>query len=263
MCGDGRRPAARHPAGPARSAGRPGPRRRAALCIHQILRGASGKPARARGTGRASTWSPAQTPGEGKTTLPSAWHSRSPLRATDLLVDCDIVGQRLMRGLVRRPPGVAGRAGPRDGPGIPPTGRRRAVSARGGTSDVLDAAAVSSVACGRLLLDARRYFDVIIVDSGPILGHRGDGRRRGRRRHLCGLPRPATGTRGQGHPAPSGDPPHLRGVRLQPGTGQGLQPLRPWLVHALLRAGGRRGSDPAGRVETLADFGPLVRAVSS
>ena len=39
-----------------------------------------------------------------------------------------------------------------------------------GTADVLYACAVSWGDLKRLLADARRYFDTIIIDSGPILG---------------------------------------------------------------------------------------------
>ena len=39
-----------------------------------------------------------------------------------------------------------------------------------GTADALDACAVSLTDMNRLLADARRYFDTIIIDSGPVLG---------------------------------------------------------------------------------------------
>jgi succinoglycan biosynthesis transport protein ExoP len=141
----------------------------AAQCIHQIRALLQVSRPAARQSVYLITSS---TAGEGKTSVAvSLALSFAASGARTLLVDCDIVGQSITRGF-----GADGRPGLRDALA---RGTVRGFAHRTevgpylvgvGTSDVLDAAVVSSMGMRRLLLDARRYFDAIIVDSGPILG---------------------------------------------------------------------------------------------
>jgi Mrp family chromosome partitioning ATPase len=141
----------------------------AAQCIHQIRAVLQASRPEARQGVYLVTSS---TPGEGKTSVAvSLALSFAASGARTLLVDCDIVGQSITRGF-----GADSRPGLRD---ALTRGTVRGFAHRTavgpyligvGTTDVLDAAVVSSIAVRRLLLDARRYFDAIIVDSGPILG---------------------------------------------------------------------------------------------
>jgi Mrp family chromosome partitioning ATPase/uncharacterized protein involved in exopolysaccharide biosynthesis len=141
----------------------------AAQCIHQIRAVLQvSRPEAGQGVYLVTS----STPGEGKTSVAvSLALSFAASGARTLLVDCDFVGQSITRGF-----GIDARPGLRD---ALVRGTVRGFAHRTGfgpclvgvgTPDVLDAAVVSSIAIRRLLLDARRYFDAIIVDSGPILG---------------------------------------------------------------------------------------------
>jgi len=144
----------------------------AAQCVHQIrvMLQVSGGPGRHRRTVYLLT---SATPGEGKTSVSvSLGLSFAASGSRALVIDCDLIGQRVTRGFNLG--GVAGlrealRAGTIRG-----YARKTAsglwVVPVGGTADVLDACAVSSSEMKRLLADARRYFDTIVIDSGPILG---------------------------------------------------------------------------------------------
>ena len=112
------------------------------------------------------------TAGEGKTTLTMAMglsFAASGMRT--LVIDCDLVGQQLtirsgaanVRGLHEALREGSLRACVRRtdaGLFILPVGK----------ADALDASGVSPAAVKQLLAEARRYFDVILIDSGPILG---------------------------------------------------------------------------------------------
>ena len=110
--------------------------------------------------------------GEGKTSMAVALAlSFAAAGSRTLLIDCDVVGQRVTRGFR-----AEASAGLRD---ALVTGTLRGFLTKVypglyvlpvGTRDVLDAASVSPMGMRRLLLDARRYFDTVIIDSGPILG---------------------------------------------------------------------------------------------
>jgi Mrp family chromosome partitioning ATPase/uncharacterized protein involved in exopolysaccharide biosynthesis len=144
----------------------------AAQCVHQIRVllqvGGGGRQRRRRGVYLMTS----TTPGEGKTSLTvSLGLSFAAAGSRTLVMDCDLVAQRITRGF-----NLAGQAGLRDALAAGTVRGFAKKTASGlwvtpvGTADVLDACAVSSTDIHRLLNDARRYFDTIIIDSGPILG---------------------------------------------------------------------------------------------
>jgi Mrp family chromosome partitioning ATPase len=112
------------------------------------------------------------TPGEGKTSIAvSLGLSFAATGSRTLVIDCDLVAQRITRGFNQ-----VGQPGLRDALAAGTVRGFVKKTASGmwvtpvGTADVLDACAVSSTDMKRLLADARRYFDTVIIDSGPILG---------------------------------------------------------------------------------------------
>jgi Mrp family chromosome partitioning ATPase/uncharacterized protein involved in exopolysaccharide biosynthesis len=144
----------------------------AAQCVHQIrvlLQVGGGSRKRRR---RSVYLMTSTTPGEGKTSLTvSLGLSFAAAGARTLVIDCDLVAQRITRGF-----NLAGQPGLRDALAAGTVRGFAKKTASGlwvtpvGTADVLDACAVSATDMNRLLADARRYFDTIIIDSGPILG---------------------------------------------------------------------------------------------
>jgi Mrp family chromosome partitioning ATPase len=145
----------------------------AAQCIHHIrvlLQVGGGRGARRR---RQSVYLlTSTTPGEGKTSLAvSLALSFAASGSRTLLIDCDLIAQRVSRGF-----NLGGQPGLRDALAAGTIRGYAKRTASGlwvcpiGHADVLDACAVSSNDVTRLLGDARRYFDTIIVDSGPVLG---------------------------------------------------------------------------------------------
>lgn len=110
--------------------------------------------------------------GEGKTSLTMALGlSFATARLRTLVIDCDLVGQHLSKALQAEDmvglsdalaSGSMSKMVRRTSSGlfILPAGKARAA----------DACSVSSLAIRMLLDQARRHFDVILVDSGPILG---------------------------------------------------------------------------------------------
>jgi Mrp family chromosome partitioning ATPase/uncharacterized protein involved in exopolysaccharide biosynthesis len=143
----------------------------AAQCLHQIrvmLQVGVGGAQRRRGVYLVTS----STPGEGKTSLAVALGlSFAAAGSRTLLLDCDLIGQRITRGF-----SLDGQAGLRD---ALTTGKVKGYAKRTasgmwvipvGEGDALDACAVSAGAMKRLLADARKYFDTIVIDSGPILG---------------------------------------------------------------------------------------------
>jgi len=113
------------------------------------------------------------SPGEGKTSLTAALGlSFAASGCRTLVMDCDMVGRQLTRGYSGETlPGlheamhqgsIEGfvRPAATDGLWVLPVGQ--------GTS--MDAGTISAPAMQRLLQQAREQFDVVLVDSGPILG---------------------------------------------------------------------------------------------
>lgn len=112
------------------------------------------------------------TPGEGKTSLTMALAcSFAAAKQRTLVIDCDFVGRRLTHGFrAQYQPGLfdalAGgswqehicRASPYLH--VLPSGRTRPA----------DACGITEPAIRRVLAEARRNFDVVLVDTGPILG---------------------------------------------------------------------------------------------
>jgi capsular exopolysaccharide synthesis family protein len=113
------------------------------------------------------------SPGEGKTSLTAALVlSFAASGCRTLVIDCDMVGRQLTRGYSGE--SLAGlnealRAGTIDG-------YVRETASAGlwvlpvGQGSAMDAGTISSGAVQRLLKQARDHFDVVLVDSGPILG---------------------------------------------------------------------------------------------
>jgi Mrp family chromosome partitioning ATPase/capsular polysaccharide biosynthesis protein len=110
--------------------------------------------------------------GEGKTSLAmSLALSFAATGLRTLLIDADLVGQQVTRGMQARDlPGLreALRAGSLDG-----CLRRTAAGLcvlPVGNAGAHDACAVSPAALQELMREARRYFQAILIDSGPVLG---------------------------------------------------------------------------------------------
>lgn len=143
----------------------------AAQCVHQIrvMLQVSGGASRQRRTVYLLT---SATPGEGKTSFAvSLGLSFAAAGSRALVIDCDLIGQRLTRGFNLA--GVPGLLEALSAGTVRGFARKTATGLwvlPVGTADVLDACAVSSSQMKRLLAEARRYFDTILIDSGPILG---------------------------------------------------------------------------------------------
>jgi Mrp family chromosome partitioning ATPase len=138
----------------------------AAQCVHQIrvmLQGGVALGPRAFLISSAS-------PREGKTSLCLALGlSFTASGARTLVIDADLVGRGLTRGL--RAEGVPGFLEALRTGRLSATERPDGLSVlTAGDSDAGDASRVSSQGIRRLLDEARRQFDTILIDSGPILG---------------------------------------------------------------------------------------------
>jgi Mrp family chromosome partitioning ATPase len=110
------------------------------------------------------------SPQEGKTSLCLALGlSFTASGARTLVIDADLVGKGLTRGL--RAEGVPGfREALRTGR-LSATERPDGLSVlTAGDSDAAEISKISSNAIRRLLDEARKHFDTILIDSGPILG---------------------------------------------------------------------------------------------
>lgn len=142
----------------------------AAQCVHQIRVmlqvGAGSKRCAVYLLSSAS-------PGEGKTSLTAALGlSFAACGSRTLLIDCDLVGQKLSKGFdaeamsgLHEALGDASlldhvRQTTRENLWILPVGR----------ADALYANTLSAAALQRLLEEARQHYDVVLIDSGPILG---------------------------------------------------------------------------------------------
>lgn len=114
-------------------------------------------------------------PGEGKTSLTAALAMSFAISgASTLLVDADLIGQRLTRGfkqekvpgfrdMVRRPSGDMHVH-------VVATGTTNLSLLPCGVSDGRDACAVSARNLKKVITAAKKKYDVVLVDSGPILG---------------------------------------------------------------------------------------------
>lgn len=141
----------------------------AAHCVHQARVLLQSEPA----AGRCRTYLvTSASAGEGKTSLAvSLGLSFAASGCRTLLVDCDLVGQRLTRDM--RAAAAAGlheaaAAGSMRGCLTRAAGRLWVLPV--GRADPLEGCALSAAAFRKLLDQARRNFDVVIVDSGPVLG---------------------------------------------------------------------------------------------
>ena len=112
-------------------------------------------------------------PGEGKTSLVTALAMSFAISgANTLLVDADLIGQRLTRGF-----NAEGEPGFRDVVRDPSstvhvvkTETNNLSLLACGVSDGRDACAVSGRALKQVIAAVKRQYDVVLVDSGPILG---------------------------------------------------------------------------------------------
>ena len=142
----------------------------AAQCLHQIRVMLQ---LQAQATGSICYLMTSACPGEGKTSLTAALAlSFATAGARTLVIDADLIGQRLTRGYhLRDRPGVreAMLLGVNDAmicdSGVPGLSVLPA-----GVSDGRDACAVSHNSVRRLLAYARKQYDIVLIDSGPILG---------------------------------------------------------------------------------------------
>lgn len=142
----------------------------AAQCLHQIRVMLQ---LQAQATGSVCYLMTSACPGEGKTSLTAALAlSFATAGAKTLVIDADLIGQRLTRGYhLRDRPGVreAMLLGVNDemicDSGVPGLSVLPA-----GISDGRDACAVSHNAVRRMLGYARKLYDIVLIDSGPILG---------------------------------------------------------------------------------------------
>lgn len=111
-------------------------------------------------------------PGEGKTSLTmSLGLSFAAAKLRTLVIDADLVGRRLSGAIEAKD--LIGFSEALAAGSIGKTVRRTATGLfilPAGRAGSADACTVSSQAVRSLLDQARRYFDVILVDSGPILG---------------------------------------------------------------------------------------------
>lgn len=144
----------------------------AAHSVHQIRVALQvGRPGRS-GSGSTFLVSSA-TPGEGKTSLTAALGLAFAVSGSrTLLIDCDLASRRMTRGFgLGQAPGVyesleAGefekhvRTGGHRGLSILPAGR----------TDPSGANSISPVTVRRVLAQAARSYDVVLLDAGPILG---------------------------------------------------------------------------------------------
>jgi len=139
---------------------------KAAQCVHQIrvmLQGLSEQPCNVYLVSSTSAQ-------EGKTSLCVALGlAFAASGARTLLIDADLVGRGLTRSL--RAEGVAGLREALATGKLSIRKRSDGLSVlTAGDSDATDACKVSGAGMRRLLAEARKHFDTILVDSGPILG---------------------------------------------------------------------------------------------
>jgi Mrp family chromosome partitioning ATPase len=143
----------------------------AAQCVHRIrvMLGAL-KARRSGGGGGAMYLISSASPGEGKTSVALALalsHALSGERT--LLIDADLTGRRVTRGF-----DAEGKPGLREALESGTLEVRRSLGGlavlTAGVSDPMDGCRTSSPAMRRLLDQARRHFDTVLIDTGPMLG---------------------------------------------------------------------------------------------
>ena len=142
----------------------------AAQCVHQIRVMLQVKAP--SGTSNSYLVTSA-SPGEGKTSLVASLAlSFAAAGSRTLLIDADLIGQRLTRGYrMDEKQGLREIIdGSMHGSGVYATGITRLSMIPAGISDGRDACTVSSPVMARLLDHAAKDYDVVLVDSGPILG---------------------------------------------------------------------------------------------
>jgi Mrp family chromosome partitioning ATPase len=138
----------------------------AAQCVHQIRVMLQG----GREHGSQVYLVSSATAREGKTSLCVALGlSFAASGSRTLLIDGDMVGRGLTRGL--RAEGVSGFREALETGKLQIRQRPDGLSVlTAGDSTASDACKVSATAVRRLLAEARKHFDTVLVDSGPILG---------------------------------------------------------------------------------------------
>ena len=142
----------------------------AAQCVHQIRVILQVK---AQNRGPMAYLVTSACPGEGKTSLAAALALSYAASGTrTLLIDADLIGQRLTRGYnMCDKPGLREIiSGGNMGVGVYPTGVAGLSLLPAGVSDGRDACAVSGRVIKALLSATRKHYDVVMIDSGPILG---------------------------------------------------------------------------------------------
>jgi len=142
----------------------------AAQCIHQVrvmLQVGN------RGEGSPAYLLTSASPSEGKTSLTAALGmSFAASGSRVLLIDCDMVGRRLTHGFEAED--LSGLHEALAGGSLKDHVRKTATAGLwvlpAGRGDVLQAGTIAPRAMTRLLKEAREMFDVILIDSGPVLG---------------------------------------------------------------------------------------------
>lgn len=113
-------------------------------------------------------------PGEGKTSLVAALAlSYAAAGLNTLVIDADMIGQRLTRGYgMEDKPGFREAIGDtsKNGVTVYSSGVERLSVLPAGVSDGRDACAISANAVKRIITGMRKRFEVVLIDSGPILG---------------------------------------------------------------------------------------------
>ncbi|MDB5358205.1 MAG: hypothetical protein JWN24_4658 [Phycisphaerales bacterium] len=144
----------------------------AAHSVHQIRVALQiGRPAH-NGQGLSFLISSA-TPGEGKTSLTAALGLAFAISGSrTLLIDCDLASRRMTRGFgLGHSPGVYETMdGKEFEKHIRTTGYPGLSVLPAGRTSPAGANAISPITVKRLLTDAARNYDVVLVDAGPILG---------------------------------------------------------------------------------------------
>ena len=143
----------------------------AAQCVHQIRVMLQ---VHANGNGSMAYHVTSACAGEGKTSLVASLAlSYAAAGQKTLVVDADMIGQRLTRGYgLEDQPGFREAIGKAWNNGVIfyDSGVANLSVLPAGISDGRDACAISAGTVRRLLVGLRKQFDVILIDSGPILG---------------------------------------------------------------------------------------------
>lgn len=142
----------------------------AAHCVHQIR---TMLEIAADTQGRRSFAITSPSPGDGKTSLSLALGlSFAAAGSRTLLIDCDVIGGGLSARMNQaHPRGTLEAVAARDlSPFVQPTDVANLSILPVGAASQLHPTILSPSALGRLLTDAKSRYDVVLVDTGPILG---------------------------------------------------------------------------------------------